>query len=193
MMEMPIRTGRRLQDVAIRIRERISGGDDDRQQYASIHRQRMTCSDSLRTFSQTQDWTSGMSMSPSGRFQVIEESQPRRKAISREGIRWDMAWAVIILAAVLFAAILLADLAGIGTTSRTLSRLNDKVTAISARNDEMKAELAYSSGDVSVCTEAVKLNLIAGNGARTILLTAPGDACLTMTTMQAFEGTTASR
>ncbi len=193
MMEMPIRTGRRLQDVAIRIRERISGGDDDRQQYASIHRQRMTCSDSLRTFSQTQDWTSGMSMSPSGRFQVIEESQPRRKAISREGIRWDMAWAVIILAAVLFAAILLADLAGIGTTSRTLSRLNDKVTAISARNDEMKAELAYSSGDVSVCTEAVKLNLIAGNGARTIRLTAPGDACLTMTTMQAFEGTTASR
>ena len=193
MMEMPIRTGRRLQDVAIRIRERISGGDDDRQQYASIHRQRMTCSDSLRTFSQTQDWTSGMSMSPSGRFQVIEESQPRRKAISREGIRWDMAWAVIILAAVLFAAILLADLAGIGTTSRTLSRLNDKVTAISARNDEMKAELAYSSGDVSVCTEAVKLNLIAGNGARTIRLTAPGDACLTMTTMQAFEGTTVSR
>ena len=193
MMEMPIRTGRRLQDVAIRIRERISGGDDDRQQYASIHRQRMTCSDSLRTISQTQDWTSGMSMSPSGRFQVIEESQPRRKAISREGIRWDMAWAVIILAAVLFAAILLADLAGIGTTSRTLSRLNDKVTAISARNDEMKAELAYSSGDVSVCTEAVKLNLIAGNGARTIRLTAPGDACLTMTTMQAFEGTTVSR
>ena len=44
---------------------------------------------------------------------------------------------------------------------------------ISGRNEQLQAELAYSAGDVSVCTEAVKHNLISGYGARTIVLTAP--------------------
>ncbi len=82
---------------------------------------------------------------------------------------------------VLCLAILLADLAGMGMGTRTLNKLDSKITAITAKNEQLQAELDYSSGDVSVCTEAVKLNLISGNGARMIRLTAPTDANLTIT------------
>ena len=57
MMEMPIRAGRRMQDAVINWREKIAGIDEARQQHANIHRQRMTCADSVRTFQQAQDWT----------------------------------------------------------------------------------------------------------------------------------------
>ena len=39
MMEMPIRTGRRFQDAAIRVREGITERKDLRQQQNSLHRQ----------------------------------------------------------------------------------------------------------------------------------------------------------
>ncbi len=182
MMEMPIRAGRRMQDAAINWREKIAGIDEARQQHANIHRQRMTCADSVRTFQQAQDWTGGMSVSPSGRFRVIEEKRPKQKIISAEGIRWDAAWIAIIAIAVLCAAILLADLAGIGSTSKSLTKLESKINAITERNDQMKSELEIKAGDVSVCTEAVKLNLISSRGVQTIQLTAPTEANLTMMT-----------
>ena len=188
MMEMPIRAGRRMQDAAINWREKIAGIDEARQQHANIHRQRMTSADSVRTFQQAQDWTGGMSVSPSGRFRVIEEKRPKQKIISAEGIRWDAAWIAIIAIAVLCAAILLADLAGIGSTSKSMTKLESKINAITERNDQMKSELEIKAGDVSVCTEAVKLNLISSRGVQTIQLTAPTEANLTMMMAQNTTG-----
>ena len=138
-------------------------------------RQRFTVADHIdaRTFQHTQDWTEGMEMSPSGRFRVIEEAKPRQKLFSREGIRWDTAWIVILAAVVLMGAVLLADLAGMGIGSRTIARLNSKITEQGRQNATLKQELDVSAGDVSVCTEAVKLNLISGYGATTVQLTVP--------------------
>lgn len=172
MLDMPIRAGRKLQDAAANLREGFSRRVDERQQVNSLHRQRMTCSDSLR-FTNTQDWTEGMEMSPSGRFRVIEEAKPRQKLFSREGIRWDTAWIVILAAVVLMGAVLLADLAGMGIGNRTIARLNTKITEQGRQNATLKQELDISAGDVSVCTEAVKLNLISGYGATTVQLTVP--------------------
>ena len=62
MLEMPIRTGRRMQDAARQIRENYSRRTNERQQVNSLHRQRMTCSDSMRSFTNTQDWMNGMSI-----------------------------------------------------------------------------------------------------------------------------------
>ena len=97
MLEMPIRTGRRMQDAARQIRENYSRRTNERQQVNSLHRQRMTCSDSMRSFTNTQDWMNGMSISPSGRFQVVEEIRPKQKTFSREGIRWNVAWIILFV------------------------------------------------------------------------------------------------
>ena len=174
MLDMPIRAGRRLQDAAVNLREGLARHTSERQQVNSLHRQRMTCSGSLQ-FTNTQDWTGGMEMSPSGRFRVIEEAKPKQKFVSRDGIRWDAAWIAIAAVIILCAAVLLADLAGMGIGSRTISRLDAKIADQGRRNDGLKQELTVSSGDVSVCTEAVKLNLISGYGARTVMLTVPSE------------------
>ena len=172
-MELTARARRRAQDVVIGLRERVSGADDLRQQQANMRRQRMTCSESLRAFSQTQDWTGGMSMSPSGRFQVIEEARPKQKIFSREGIRIDMVRILLIAVFVIGAAILLFDLAAIGNTSRAAGRLERKIEAITAQNEAIRQELAQQAEDISVCTDAVRLNLVSGYGVQNIQLTIP--------------------
>ena len=158
---------------------------DQRQQLTDIRRARMTCAPSLPAFRQTQDWTGGMSVSPSGRFQVIEEKKPKQRILSSEGVRWDAAVTALILAGVLMAAILLADLAGIGTGGRTLEKLSGKIESLENRNGQLREELVLNTGNASVCTEAVKMDLISSNGARTIRLTAPGNARLTLSTASA--------
>ena len=173
MLEMPMRTGRRLQDATRRLREGLSRRTGERQQVNSLHRQRMTCSETVQPFINTQDWMNGMSISPSGRFRVVEEVRPKQRAFSRDGIRWDAAWIVLTAVILLCAAILLADVAGMGLGSRAIGRLDSKIADLTRRNEALKQELALNAGDVSVCTEAVKLNLISGNGAQTIRLTAP--------------------
>lgn len=174
MLDMPIRAGRRLQDAAVNLREGLARHTSERQQVNSLHRQRMTCSGSLQ-FTNTQDWTGGMEMSPSGRFRVIEEAKPKQRFLSRDGIRWDVAWIAIAAVIILCIAVLLADLAGMGISSRAISRLDAKIADQGRRNDGLKQELTVSSGDVSVCTEAVKLNLISGYGAATVMLTVPSE------------------
>lgn len=176
MLDMPVRTGRKLQDVARKLQEGAVRRTDARQQVNSLHRQRMTCSESLQPFVNTQDWTNGMGISPSGRFRVVEEAKPKQKFFSREGIRWDAAWIALAAVIVLCAAMLLADVAGMGLGTRSIGRLNSKIADMTRRNNELKQELELSAGDVSVCTEAVKLNLISGYGAQTIRLTAPQEA-----------------
>ena len=84
MSEMTARIRNRVQDRVIDWQERRYQEDDFRQQHADIHRSRMTCSASLPSFHQTQDWTGGLTAS--GRVPVIEETKPKQRLISAEGI-----------------------------------------------------------------------------------------------------------
>ena len=173
----------RIQDAAINWQEARYRRNESRQQQASLHRERMTCADTLRFDTQSQDWTGSMGISPSGRFQVIESATPKKSVFSNEGVRWDVAWIVIIAVAVLCVAILLANLAGIGLGDRTLNKLDRKITEMAGKNEKLQAELALRDNDISVCTEAVKLNLISANGAQTIRLFAPEEAKLTISSV----------
>lgn len=170
----------RIQDAAINWQEARYRRNEDRQQQASLHRQRMTCADTLRFDTQSQDWTGGMGISPSGRFQVIESAKPKKAIISSEGIRWNVAWAVIAAVLVLCLGILLGDMAGIGIGNRNLNKLDRKIAEIAGKNEKIEAELAMRDDDISVCTEAIKLDLVSANGAQTIRLTAPAEARLTV-------------
>ena len=183
MTDMSVRVMNRLQDGVIDWQEKRFRRHDFRQQQADIHRARMTCSADL-PFHQTQDWTGGMQLniSSSGRNPVIRERQPRKRIVSGEGIRWDAALAALILIGILFAGVLLADLAVIGASARTVNKLGSKIETLESRNDQIRAEIELNSTSASVCTEAVKLDLISSNGARTIRLSAPADAQLTLST-----------
>ena len=182
MTEMTARVRNRLQDGVINWQERRFQKTDFRQQQADIHRSRMTCSASLPSFHQTQDWTGGLT--PSGRIPVIEEAKPRKRLISSEGIRWDAAVAALVIIGVLLVVLLTVDLACIGTSSRAVTKLNSSIHDLEAKNERIQAEIDMTTGSASVCTEAIKLNLISSNGARTIRLTAPVNAQLTISTAE---------
>ena len=182
MTEMTARVRNRLQDGMINWQERRFQRTDFRQQQADIHRSRMTCSASLPSFHQTQDWTGGMTASR--RIPVIEEAKPRQRLISSEGIRWNAAVAVLVAIGILLTILLGADLACIGTGGRTITKLNGSILELEAKNERLQAEIDMKAGSSSVCTEAVKLNLISSNGARTIRLTAPVNAQLTFSTAE---------
>ena len=180
MTEMAARVRNRLQDGVIGWQEKRSQSAGFRQQQADIHRSRMTCSASLTPFSRTQDWAGGLTAS--GRMPVIEEVKPKKRLVSADGIRWDAALAALILIGVLLTGILVADLAGIGTGSRMIGKLNASIRDLENKNSRIQAEIELNTGSASVCTEAVKLNLISSNGAQTIRLTAPADARLMLST-----------
>ena len=170
----------RIQDAAINWQEARYRRNELRQQQASLHRQRMTCSDTVRFDTQSQDWTGGMGISPSGRFQVVESAKAKKPVVSREGIRWNVAWMIIAAVFVLCLGILLGDLAGIGVGNRNLIKLDRKVTEIAGKNEKIETELALRSDDISVCTEAIKMDLVSAYGAQTIRLQAPAEAKLTL-------------
>ena len=107
---------------------------------------------------------------------MIEEARPKQKWFGAEGIRWDAARFLLILGASLMFAVLLAVLASIGASDLQIQKLQDKISAVEQKNEKLQAELAASTGDISVCTEAIKLNMISSNGARTLTLTAPQGA-----------------
>lgn len=180
MTEMTARVRNKLQDGVINWQERRYRNSDFRQQQADIHRSRMTCSASLPSFHQTQDWTGGIPVCD--RKPAIEETRPQRKIVSREGIRWDAAVAALIVIGVILAAILLADLASVGIGSRTIQKLHTAIEDQQAKNERKQAEIELSESNTSVRTEAVKLNLISSNGASKIILTAPESAQLVMST-----------
>ena len=180
MTDVSVRVRNKLQDGLIDWQERRYRKEDFRQQHADIHRSRMTCSASLPAFHQTQDWTGGAGLSPSGRYQVIEEAKPKKHVVSREGIRWNAAVTVLVILGLLLMIILVADLAGIGKSGRVIGKLNTKIEALENRNSEISSQIEMETGSANVCTEAVKLNLISSNGARTIRLTAPANAQLTL-------------
>ena len=180
MSEMAARVRNRLQDGVISWQERRYLNEDFRQQHADIHRSRMTCSDSLPSFHQTQDWTGGLA--PSNRIPVIEETRPKKRVISSDGTRWDAAVTALIAIGVLLLVILLADVAGIGNSGRNVRKLNTSIEELANRNGQLQAELIATTSDTSICTEAVKMNLISARGATTVRLTVPGNAQLTVST-----------
>ena len=182
MTEMTARVRNRLQDGMINWQERRFRKEDFRQQQADIHRSRMTCSASLPAFHQTQDWTGGLTAS--NRIPAIEETRPRQRLVSSDGIRWDAAIVALVVIGVLLAVILVADIACIGTGGRMITRLNSSIRDLETKNERLQAEIDLSTGDASVCTEAVKLNLISSNGAKTIRITAPVNAQLTVSTAE---------
>ena len=180
-------TAGKLQTTAADWLENKRRKSEFRVQDVDIYRQRMRCSDSVRFDTNTQDWTKGMQMSPSGRFQVIEEAKPKRRILSAEGVRWDAAVIAIIAVIVICAGVLLSDLACMGTGTRKISRLENQVAGITEDNAEMLRQMQLNASDPKVCTEAVKLNLISSNAVQTIRLTVPADTNLTISTMQTGE------
>ena len=151
---------------------------DSRRPEATPRRQRITVADHLepRTFRNTQDWTGGMGISPSGRFRVIEDSRQKERRFTRQGVRRDWARMILITLAAVMAVILLVELASLGAGQLRIRKLNNRVTALEERNEALRAALTLSGGDISVCTEAVKLNLVSSSGVRPISLTAPTGA-----------------
>lgn len=147
-----------------------------------LRRQRMTESARLNapSFQNTQDWTGGMGISPSGRFQVIEEPLRKQPLFSREGIRMDLAGGLLWLMAVGMAVILLVLFASVGAGSLRIRRLESRIESAENIGDNLRQRLDDSSGDISVVTRAVELNLISSEGAPTIRLTAPKGATMTL-------------
>ena len=182
MTQMTARVRNKVQDGMINWQERRFQREDFRQQQADIHRSRMTCSASLPSFHQTQDWTGGLSAS--NRIPVIEETKPRQRLISSEGIRWSAAVTALIIVGVLLMAFLVVDVTNIGAGGRTITKLNSSIRDLETKNERLQAEIELQAGSSSVCTEAVKLNLISSNGARTIRLTAPVNAQLTFSSAE---------
>ena len=72
-------------------------------------------------------------------------------------------------------------MAGTGLSRISVRKLNTQIEAMEARNEELRAVLERSSADISVCTEAVKMNLVSSNGVRPIMLTAPEGARMVLT------------
>ena len=187
MMDMPVKVRNRLQDGMINWQENRYRKSEERQQHADIRRARMTCSESLLSFRQTQDWTEGMGVSASGRFQVIEERKPKARLISGDGIRRDAAVILLVVLAVLMGIFLLADVGGLGTRSQGIAKLSRKIEAVENKNVVLRQELEMNTSSAAVCTEAVKMDLISSNGAQTIRLTAPQGVYMTLTSASAAE------
>ena len=185
MTDMSIRVRGRLQDGMINWQETRYRKSEERQQHADIRRSRMTCSADLPNIRQTQDWTGNMTMNPSGRFRVIEERQPKVRVISGDGIRWNAALTILVLVSVILCGILLTDLAAMGNSGRMITRLGSRIQAIGDKNVDLKTELEMSTDSATVCTGAVRMDLISSNGAQTIRLTAPQNARVTLTSASA--------
>ena len=177
MTDMSIRVRGRLQDGMINWQETRYRKSEERQQHADIRRSRMTCSADLPNIRQTQDWTGNMTMNPSGRFRVIEERQPKVRVIS--------ALTILVLVSVILCGILLTDLAAMGNSGRMITRLGSRIQAIGDKNVDLKTELEMSTDSATVCTGAVRMDLISSNGAQTIRLTAPQNARFTLTSASA--------
>ena len=116
---------------------------------------------------------------------MIEETKPRQRLISSEGIRWDAAITALIIIGLLLLVLLAVDVASIGTGGRVITKLNSSIQDLETKNERIQAQIDMTTGSASVCTEAVKLNLISSTGARTIRLTASVNAQLMVSTAEA--------
>ena len=156
-----------------------------------LRRERMTLNERLEmpSYQNTQDWTGGMSVSPSGRFEVPREGIRRRKPFSREGIRVDWSRAILWIAAAVMCVVLLVQAASIGAGALRMQKLEARIEKAQANGRTLRTQLEQSSGDISVCTRAVEMNLISSSGAPTIRLTAPETATLMLVETSADQTT----
>ena len=79
--------------------------------------------------------------------------------------------------------------ASIGASSLRIQRLQEKIETAENNGNKLRAELARSGGDITVCTKAVEMNLISSGGAPTIQLTAPLGATMTLMEAPSAEAT----
>ncbi len=149
-----------------------------------LRRERMRTPDRLEipSYEHVQDWTEGMGISPSGRFQVVEDTKPRQGIFGETGIRMDWARLILWILLAVLTVVLLVEFAEIGASSLQVQKLRTRINAAEARGKTLKADLAASSGDISILTKAVEMNLISSGGAQTIQLTAPAAATMNLVT-----------
>ncbi len=158
---------------------------------SSPRRERITGTERLNRIpcQNVQDWVNGVGTSPSGRFRVIEEPQKRQKIFGKTGMRADLARAALWALGVILCVSLLVCFASVGSTMIQARKLETRITAAQSREKELKGRLSQLSGDISVCTRAVELNLISSGGAPTIQLTAPGSATMNLVEPQESQAT----
>ena len=161
---------------------RLENSDRLQGRETPLRRERMTESGRLEVLDRmnSQDWTGGMQISPSGRFRVVESPRERQRVISRQGIRKDAARLFLCLLAAAMILTLICQMASIGISASRQQKLSSRIEIAQGKNWELRDNLAQMSGDISVCTKAVELNLISSNGAATIPLTAPESATLVL-------------
>jgi len=157
----------------------------------SLRRERMTGTDKLERmgFQNAQDWVKGVGLSPSGRYQVVEEPRKKQQVFGKTGLRSDWARLIIWILAAVMCLVLLVRMASAGALSLQIQKLETRIAAAQTTEARLKSELAYSGGDISVCTRAVELNLISSNGAPTIQLTAPEGATMNLVSPQESQTT----
>ncbi len=156
---------------------------DHRVRYGSLDRDRITVSERVDTerFQNTQDWVRSAGVNASARLRVPENRRGRPVLLTADGIHRTLARAILGLLACMIAVLLLVELGAIGISRANIRKMNEKIAAVEERNELLRQDLARASGDVSVCTEAIRLNLISSGGARSIVLTAPEGASLMLT------------
>lgn len=181
----------RMRDVTLHFSDRKEGrtaleGTDVR--FSDVRRERMNCSLDPEKLYRVQDWTRNtVEMEKCIPVQPVREAKATQKLFTREGIRWTPAvWGLSLLAALLL-AVLLIDLAGMGQTGKQIEKLNRKIATVTSANEQLKWELSLSDSDMSVLTEAVKLNLVS-SGSNIIKLYAPTDATLSLTANDGVSG-----
>ena len=154
-------------------------------------RERITVTDRLEmpSFQNTQDWTGGMGISPSGRFQVAEGHGRKQRPFSRKGIRQDWARVILWILAAILSVVLLVEFASIGASSLRIQKLKTRIENARVKGEQLQRQLAEQGGDISVVTRAVEMNLISSSGATTIELRAPSGATLLLVENQAAEAT----
>ena len=157
----------------------------------ALRRERMNLNERLEmpAFQNTQDWTGGMGVNPSGLFQVPREGIRKKKPFSREGIRSDWAHVLLLALVAVMCVALLVQVASIGAENLRIRKLEARIEKAQENGRALRTQLEQSSGDISVCTRAVELNLISSGGAPTIRLTAPSGATLMLVERPVAEAT----
>ncbi len=142
-------------------------------------RERITCSDALnRRLQNPKAWKDASSVHGDIRILKVDKVGNKQKLLTRGGIRWDLASAILLAMAVVFAIVLLTDLGVNGTSVRQIRTMELKLQAMQEKNDKLERQVAASMEDTNVKMEAVKLNLISSGGAGTVWLTVPEEATM---------------
>lgn len=107
---------------------------------------------------------------------VSSRDTGRIRAVSRDGMRGTAALMALMMLVCVLGAACLVDYSQVLEAGKRVSRIQDRIDAISLRNEELETELALSAAEVNVSYEAVQLGMISARGVSVIYLTAPENA-----------------